>query len=472
LLAGKLLRETRSEMDKRVHLPLAHENPRASSIAADGRRQFVYPADVSGRFATVRKAVFFALVVFWVALPLLKMDGRPLVLLDVMKRQFFLFGATFNAQDAWLAFFLITGVGFGLALMTSLAGRVFCGFACPQTVFLEGVFRPIERLIEGSREKRMRRDKGPMSLEKLGRKLVKHALFLLAAFLIAHIVLSFFVPVPQTLRMITQSPAEHPEAFAWASCVTLALYANFAWFREQVCLVVCPYGRLQASLVDDDTLVVGYDEKRGEPRGKVGATGSGDCVDCKRCVVVCPTGIDIRNGLQLDCVGCTACIDACDDVMEKLHRPRGLVRYDSKRSLAGGQRRIWRPRLLVYGVLGLAGLVVATIAARSRTSFEANLTRAPGAPFVVESEAVRNSFVLHLVNKSSDAADFELSAMGVELSTAAAPIHLAGLSDAKLPVVVIVPLAARPSDEWTLVVRRLPDGETRTVKAKLVRPNR
>ncbi len=459
-------------MDKRVHLPLAHENPRASSIAADGRRQFVYPADVAGRFTTVRRVVFFVLIAFWVALPLVQLNGRPLVLLDVMKRQFFLFGATFNAQDAWLAFFLITGIGFGLALMTSLAGRVFCGFACPQTVFLEAVFRPIERLIEGPREKRMRRDKGPMTIDKLARKVAKHALFLLAAFMIAHIVLSFFVPVPQTLRMVTQSPAEHPEAFAWAASVTLVLYGNFAWFREQVCLVVCPYGRLQASLVDDDTLVVGYDEKRGEPRGKVGAAGSGDCVDCKRCVVVCPTGIDIRNGLQLDCVGCTACIDACDEVMVKLHRPKGLVRYDSKRSLAGGVRRILRPRLIVYAVLGLLGLTVATIAARSRTSFEANLTRATGAPFVVEQDTVRNSFLLHLVNKASSPADYEISVSGVELASDAGPVHLEGLSDTKLPIVVSVPLSGRGSDEWTLLVRALPDGDTRTVKAKLVRPNR
>lgn len=459
-------------MDKRVHLPVVPEAPQASSIGADGRRQFVYPADVKGRFTTARRIGFFVLIAFWVALPLLKIDGRPVVLLDVMKRQFFLFGATFNAQDAWLAFFLITGVGFGLALMTSLAGRVFCGFACPQTVFLEAVFRPIERLIEGPREKRIRRDKGALTLDKLARKLAKHALFLVAAFVIAHIVLSFFVPVPQTLQMISGSPVAHPEAFAWAASMTLVLYANFAWFREQVCLVVCPYGRLQASLVDEDSLVVGYDEKRGEPRGKANAASRGDCVDCKRCVVVCPTGIDIRNGLQLDCVGCTACIDACDDVMVKLGQPKGLVRYDSRRAFSGGQRRIWRPRLAIYAVLGLVGLTVATLAARSRTSFEANLTRAPGAPFVVEGDNVRNSFVLHLVNKSADPAEFEIVAMEAELASAASPIHLEGLADVKVPVVVNVAPGGRASGEWTLVVRRLPGGETRDVKAKLVRPNR
>jgi len=458
-------------MAKRVQLPILPEEPRASSIGADGRRQFVYPADVRGRFATARRGVFVALVAIWIALPLLKAGGRPMVLLDVAKRQFFLFGMTFNAQDAWLAFFLITGVGFGLALMTSLAGRVFCGFACPQTVFLEGVFRPIERFVEGPREKRIRRDKGPLTLDKALRKIAKHALFLLAAFLIAHIVLSFFVPVPQTLRMISGSPAAHPEAFAWAASITLALYANFAWFREQMCLVVCPYGRLQASLVDDDSLVVGYDEKRGEPRGKAGSTTRGDCVDCKRCVVVCPTGIDIRNGLQLDCIGCTACIDACDEIMVKLGQPTGLVRYDSKRALSGGERRILRPRLLVYALLGLAGIVVTVLASRSRTDFEANLTRAVGAPYVVENESVRNSFVLHLVNKADEAGEFEISAPGVELATATS-VHLEALSDAKITVVVSVPAAGHPSDGWTLFVRRLPEGKAKAVSAKLVRPNR
>ena len=334
-------------MDKRVHLPLAPVETRASSIAADGKRRFVYTADVRGRFHKARIVVFAALIGAWIAAPLVKIGGRPMVLLDVERRQFFLFGATFNSQDAWLAFFAITAFGFALAVTTSLWGRVFCGFACPQTVFLDGVFRPIERLVEGAREKRMRRDKGPWTGDKLVRKLVKHALYLGASFLIAHVVLSFFVPLPETIRMIAGRPSEHPEAFAWAASVTLVTYVNFAWFREQFCVVMCPYGRLQSVLVDQDSLVIGYDETRGEPRGKLKAEGRGDCVDCKRCVVVCPTGIDIRNGLQLDCIGCTACIDACDEVMEKIGRPKGLVRYDTQTSFAGKGRKLRRTRLYV-----------------------------------------------------------------------------------------------------------------------------
>src|SRR5579883_1795872 len=295
-----------------VRLPVLGEQ---SSLGTDGHRRRVYPADVSGRFDRARKIVFILLIGLWAALPWIPVAGHPAVFLDVDERKFFLFGATFNAQDVWLSFFLLTGVGFGLVYMTAVAGRVWCGWACPQTVFLEGVYRRIERFVEGPREQRMRRDKGAWTAEKTARKLAKHALFALASFVIAHIFLSYFVSLPKTLVMIRHSPAEHPEAFAWAAAMTCLFYGNFAFFREQLCVVLFPYGRLQSVLLDDDSLVVGYDTRRGEPRGKASVKGNGDCVDCKRCYVVCPTGIDIRNGLQLDCVTCTACIDACDEIM-------------------------------------------------------------------------------------------------------------------------------------------------------------
>ncbi len=457
-------------MSDRVRLPLLAPEEFQSSLASDGHRRFVYAAEVHGRFHGLRRIVFALLIAIWIALPLIPLNGHPLVLLDVQRRSFYFFGATFNSQDAWLAFFGITAVGWTLALSTSLLGRAFCGYACPQTVFLDGVFRPIERFVEGSREKRMRRDKGPWTWEKLGRKVLKHVLFAGAAFVIAHITLSFFVPLPQTLRMVVHSPAEHPEAFAWAAAVTLVTYGNFAFFREQLCLVICPYGRLQASLVDDDSLVIGYDEKRGEPRGKLNSEGVGDCVDCKRCVAVCPTGIDIRNGLQLDCIACTACVDACDEIMVKVGKPKGLVRYDSKRAFSGGKRRILRPRLLVYAVAGLVGLMVATFAFSRRTSFEANLTRAPGAPFVVEDGAVRNTFVLHLVNKRNEPAEFEIAAEGATITNEEDRISVGPMSDARVNVVTRIELST-PGEAWTLKVRRTNDGETLRIPAKIVRPN-
>jgi cytochrome c oxidase accessory protein FixG len=219
------------------------------------------------------------------------------------------------------------------------------------------------------------------------------------SFLTAHIVLAYFASLPKTFEMVRHSPAAHPEAFLWAAGLTIALYANFAWFREQFCVVLCPYGRLQSVLTDAQSLFVGYDARRGEPRGKKGTAGAGACVDCKRCVVVCPTGIDIRKGVQLECVGCTACIDACDDVMDRLDRPRGLIRYDSLDGLSGKPRRIVRPRVIAYTFLLVLGATVAFFAAHRRTEFEVSLLRLQGAPFALVGDDVRDSLDLHIVNK-------------------------------------------------------------------------
>ncbi len=461
-------------MSEKKHLPVFSEAEQfVSSLDPDGHRRFVYPADVKGRFRNLRLAIFAALVGIWIALPLVHLNGKPLVLLDVQARQFHLFGGTFNAQDIWLVFFLLTGFGFLLALATSLLGRVWCGYACPQTVFLEGMFRPIERLIEGNREQRMRLDKAPWTASKLAKKVAKHAAFLLAAFFVAHVFLSFFVPLPMVAQMVMGSPAAHPEAFAWAAAVTAILYGNFAWAREQVCLIVCPYGRMQGALVDDDSLVIGYDKARGEPRGKLKDEGRGACIDCKRCVVVCPTGIDIRNGLQLDCIGCSACVDACDDVMDKIGQPRGLVRYDSQRSLAGEGRRFWRPRLALYAVLGVLGLVAMTLAFSSRISFEANLLRNPGPPYVVEGDTVRNVFSVHLVNKDDRPKRFELAPSGPEGFVFSPPsgtvVELAGGASQKVPIAITAP-KGRGDARFVVVVKNLDGTEQRAAQASFLGP--
>lgn len=377
--------------------------PGEGSLGRDGRHKRPYPADVSGRFDRARRVVFWLLIAIWAALPWIPIGGHPAVFLDVDRRQFFLFGMTFNAQDSWLLFFMLSGVGFGLVYATAVLGRVWCGWACPQTVFLEGVFRPIERLVNGPRNVALRRKKQPFGWDRLWRAAVTHGAYVVAALLVAHVFLAYFVSLPHVLAMVRTKPAAHPEAFAWMLATTAVFYGNFAFFREQLCVVVCPYGRLQSVLIDDDSLVVGYDEKRGEPRGKANVAGAGDCVDCNRCVVVCPTGIDIREGLQLDCLACTACIDACDDVMDKLERPRGLIRYDSLRGLRGEKRRFWRPRLFVYTGLLVLGAVVAGFAFRQREPFEANVVRLPGMPYTRENGTLRNAFELHLVNKQSAA---------------------------------------------------------------------
>lgn len=409
------------------------------SLGRDGRRRRPYPADVSGRFVRARRVVYALLIAIWVALPWIPVRGHPAVFLDIERRQFFLFGLTFNAQDVWLMFFALSGVGFGLVYATAFLGRVWCGWACPQTVFLEAMFRPIERLFEGPRATALRRAQHGWTFDRIWRVVGKHAVYLIAAATVAHIFLAYFVSFPQVFAMVRHSPAAHPEAFAWAAGVTAVTYGNFAFFREQLCVVVCPYGRLQSVLVDDDSLVVGYDEKRGEPRGKAKTAGNGDCVDCKRCVVVCPTGIDIREGLQLDCIACTACIDACDEVMDKLERPRGLIRYDSLRGLRGEARRILRPRIYGYTVLLVIGAIVAFFAFRSREPFEANLVRLPGMPYTREDGRIRNAFELHLVNKESAPMTFDIDGAGngdIDCLVAVKTMTIEPLGSRRVPVFV------------------------------------
>ncbi len=424
-----------------VHPPIA-DQPSSAALPADGRRKRIQPADVRGRFQKGRTVVMALLIALWATLPWVRVGAHPAVFVDVESHELFLFGATFNPQDTWLLFFLLSGVGFGLVYATALAGRVWCGWACPQTVFLDGVYRRIERWIEGPRERRIRRNAGPMTPQKVGLKVATHAGFALASLLVAHIVLSYFVSLPKTLAMVRQSPSAHPQAFAWVFVVSTALYLNFAWFREQLCVVLCPYGRLQSALLDEHSLVVGYDARRGEPRGKKSDAGAGDCVDCRRCVVVCPTGIDIRNGVQMECIACTACIDACDDIMDKLGRPRGLVRYDSLNGLSGKPRRIVRPRVVLYTALLVLGSVVAFLATRRRTDFEAALLRLPGAPYTTESGVVRNALEVHLVNKRAERIDYRIDVDAAEAMTVVVPIptvSVDSLSDVRVPLFLSVP---------------------------------
>jgi cytochrome c oxidase accessory protein FixG len=386
--------------------------------------------------------VFALLIALWATLPWIRIGGHPALFIDVDARQLFLFGATFNSQDTWLLFFLLTGVGFGLVYATALAGRVWCGWACPQTVFLEGVHRRIERWIEGPREARMRRNRGAWTVEKLGRKLATHALYVLVSLFVAHIFLSYFASLPKTFQMVRHSPAAHPEAFVWVVAMTAAFYLNFAWFREQLCVVICPYGRLQSALLDEHSLVIGYDARRGEPRGKKGTAGAGDCVDCRRCVVVCPTGIDIRNGVQMECLACTQCLDACDEIMDRLGRARGLIRYDSQDGLLGKARRFFRPRVWLYSVLMLLGASVAFAATRGRSDFEVTLLRLAGEPYILESSDVRNSLQLHIVNKRSSPEIFRLEVQPADGMSVVLPmptVSIDALSDARVPLFLSVP---------------------------------
>ena len=324
-----------------------------------------------------------------------------------------------------------------------------------------GGLPPIQRWLEGPRERRLHRNAGPWTLEKLGRKGAKQVIFAALAFLIAHVILAYFVSLPRAFEMVRHSPGAHPEAFLWAAGLTLALYVNFAWFREQFCVVLCPYGRLQSVLTDPQSLFVGYDVRRGEPRGKKGTEGAGDCVDCRRCLVVCPTGIDIRKGTQLECIGCTACIDACDDVMARLDRPRGLIRYDSLEGLSGRPRRIVRPRVIAYTILLVIGATVAAFAARGRTNFEANLLRLQGAPFTLTGDEVRDSLDLHIVNKVAAPRTFHVEVTpvdGMQVMLPVATPAIPSLGSAHVPLFLTMPRARVHGNFAVQITVRSEDG--------------
>jgi cytochrome c oxidase accessory protein FixG len=408
------------------------------SINADGSRNFLHPADVRGRWQVLKNLTWMVLILVYVALPWLQLHGRSAINIDLPGRNAYLFGLTFTNQDFYLMFFVVTGIGFGLFVATALWGRIWCGFACPQTVFLEGVFRKLERWIEGPRITRIRRNQGPNTFDKTWRKGLKHFFLLGGSYVIAHVFLSYFIPTHELMEIIQSSPKDHPSAFGWSMFFMLLMYFDYAWFREQTCIVICPYGRLQSSLIDEDTIIIGYDEIRGEPRSK-GVEEGGDCIDCFRCVEVCPTGIDIRGGLQLECIGCTNCIDACDEIMDKVGKPRGLVRYDSQWSLDGHKRRpLLRPRVFVYAVLGLIGLGVASMSVGSRMNFHANALRAKGLPFSIEDGRIRNLYTIRVQNKSDRASTYHIrledQVDGIEMIMPQPDLHLDSLEDGRSPV--------------------------------------
>lgn len=414
-----------------------------TTIRTDGSRPFLFPADPHGRFTRIRRGTALGLIAFYLSLPWITIDGYPAVFLDVAERRFHLFGITLATQDLWLLFFLITGLGFSLFFVTALLGRIWCGWACPQTVFLDHVYRRIERWIDGDAVQRRALDNAPLSLTKIVKRTVKHTAYILVSAVITHLFLAYFVSLPEVWSMMRAAPAEHWGAFGFIAAATGLLYFNFAWFREQLCIVICPYGRLQSALVDEHSMVIGYDSVRGEPRrgrrretgdGRQGDRGQetavgdplnylspvsrhlspvhGDCVACNRCVQVCPTGIDIRHGLQMECIGCTACIDACDDVMTRLNRPRGLIRYDSQMGFQGRRTRWWRPRTLIYGVLLGIGATVATWALTTVKPANFGITRMTGAPYIVDDTSVRNQFLVRIVNKRNEPARFMLQVHG------------------------------------------------------------
>jgi cytochrome c oxidase accessory protein FixG len=368
-----------------------------STLNADGSRRWLRPWVSPGRFLRRRRIAAWGLIALFTLLPHIEIGGRPAVLLDIAQREFTLAGRTFYPTDTLALALLVVSIFIAVFLMTALLGRIWCGWACPQTVYLEFVYRPIERLLEG-KPGRKRKGGG-------WRTPVKYILYVLVSMFLAHTFLAYFVGADRLARWIRTPPWEHPTAFLVMAGTTGLMLFDFAFFREQVCLVACPYGRFQSAMLDRQSLLVTYDRDRGEPRGKLSrksAAGSadialpvvqrGDCVDCEMCVRTCPTGIDIRDGLQMECVGCAQCIDACDAVMERLGRPRGLIRYSSQAVVEGQAPRILRPRVIIYPLLlTLTGGSLAVVVARQAPADVTVLRAVGGAPYIVDAGGIVTS---------------------------------------------------------------------------------
>ena len=340
--------------------------------------------------------------------PLIHIDGQPLMLFNFLERKFILFGVVFWPHDFYLfAILMITGVVM-IALFTVIFGRLFCGWVCPQTIFMELVFRKIEYWIEGDRNRQKALSRQEWNTEKIVKRTLKHGVFFLISFFIANVFLAYFIGIEGLLALVTDNPLNHVGGLISILVFSGLFYGVFAWMREQVCTVICPYGRLQGVLLDRKSIVIAYDHVRGEQRGPVrkGVSreeqGLGDCIDCDQCVQVCPTGIDIRHGTQLECVNCTACIDACDHIMDKIEKPRGLIRYSSADAISEGSSKHFGARAWAYTAVLAVLMVISVALLLTRSDVEATIMRVPGTIYQkMDDGRISNLFDVVLINKTN-----------------------------------------------------------------------
>lgn len=407
-------------------------------VGLSGTRRWVYVQSVKGKFTSLRQWTFLALHVVLFVTPWVYVGGRPALLFDLRSRQLFVLGQIFTASDTIFLLVILLFLAFTLFFATSLFGRLWCGYACPQTVFLEWWIRPIEKWIEGDRSTRLRRERGPLSAELVWRKLLKWAAFLAVALVVSMVFMSYFAGA----RDIWTGRGGAGE-YAIVGFFTFVWFFDFAWFREQFCNYLCPYARFQGALTDDETIQISYLAKRGEPRGGKAAAADGRCIDCGKCVVVCPAGIDIRDGFQLECIACARCVDACTGVMSRLNHPT-LVAYTSVAEMERGKRpRILRPRSVAYAALLASLVVVGGAMVVGRVPFEATVNRAPGSLFTLDGDGyVRNTYLLK-VTSNDPAPEPVLYRVRVEgLSNAevlTSPIVLGSSESRTTPLVIRVP---------------------------------
>jgi cytochrome c oxidase accessory protein FixG len=432
------------------------------TIGEHGKRKWIFADLPQGRFARARALIYSVLMLFYIGAPWIMLAGQPLLRFDLPARRYYIFGTTFLATDLYfLALFLLMAA-VGMFVFSALLGRLWCGWACPQTVYLEGLFRHIERWIEGTPIERRKLDNGPRDEGYYSKKIVKFAIFGAITIVIALSFTAYFIGPQASFGLLAGGAAQHPAALVVALVIAAFVFVDFAWFREQFCSFLCPYARFQSVMLDDHSLIVGYDVARGEPRGPLrhgDPAVRGDCIDCKRCVQVCPTGIDIRSGLQLECVSCTACIDACDTVMERIGRPRGLVRYDSLAGLAGRPHRILRPRVALYAVMMAILMAVFAWHMAGREAVGISVARSPGMPYLVQEDGkVRNTFVLHISNVQAQNARVRITMdgpAGAELLVPGQPFEVAAGERISAEAFVMLPGATITTAETPLVFHLL-----------------
>jgi len=417
----------------------------------------------------------YALMGVFFIIPYLEIDGRPLLLLDLPRREFTLFGHVFLSTDTFLFMLLFLSVAIGIFLVTALLGRVWCGWACPQTVYLEFLFRPIEYWLEG----------GPRGVAATdvrrgisARRFAKYAIYGALAMFLSHTFLAYFVGVETLVKWVQTPPVEHPTTFFIMAGTTALIFFDFTYFREQTCLVACPYGRLQSVLLDRSSLIVGYDRHRGEPRKKGTrdrTATAGDCIDCQMCVTTCPTGIDIRDGLQMECIHCTQCVDACDRVMLKIGKPAGLIRYSSREALEGLPQRMIRARVILYPIALLAALGTLVWTLANTVPADVTLLRGTGAPYAVEPDGtIANPIRIKITNRSRGPRKYQIDLVNLSEATLVAPINPFPVPEGKTQTTAVFVLL--PADEFHDGLRpfafRISDGVfTSTFPYQLVGPD-
>ncbi len=408
------------------------------TIDESGKRRFIFPKKPSGKFYEYRKIVSYFLLAILIANPFIKVNGNQFMMFNVLERRFNIFGFPFWPQDFYLfVLFMIVGVVF-VILFTVIFGRIFCGWICPQTIFLEMVFRRIEYWIEGDRGAQIRLNKQEWNAEKIRKKGLKWFVFLIISFFIANVFLAYLISSDELLKMIEDGPESHLSTLIALLIFTGVFYFVFVWFREQVCIIACPYGRLQGVLLDNKSINVAYDFVRGEKqlgRAKFNknevraAIGKGDCIDCHQCVHVCPTGIDIRNGTQLECVNCTACIDECDTIMESVGLPKGLIRYASEDEIEKNAKFKFTARMKGYTAVLIILVGVLTGLLFLRTDVEATILRLPGQLYQHKGENISNIYTFKIINKTNEEfQDIHFKLVGIK-----GTLRVVGKQDFKVP---------------------------------------